>query len=180
MKLHDENNIFSHFMKRLKKYGCNVKIRSTAIIKKPEVIEIYDNSVIDDFTFIYGGNGIIIGKNVHIASFVSIIGGGKLVMGDNSVLACGVRIVTGTDTYHGGKRMSSQLPFDQRNVIIGEIIIEKDAFVGTNVIIHPNVTVGEGAVIGSNSLVLKDVEPWTINVGSPCKIIGKRPKILEP
>ena len=55
--------------------------------------------------------------------------------------------------------------------------IEKDAFVGTNVTVHPGVTIGEGAVIGSNSLVLKDVEPWTINIGSPCKPIGQRPKV---
>ena len=78
---------------------------------------------------------------------------------------------------YGGKRMSTVLPEEQRNVIRGKVIIEKDAFIGTNVVIHPNVTIGEGSIIGSNSLILKDVEPWTINVGSPCKKIGVRPKV---
>ena len=73
--------------------------------------------------------------------------------------------------------MSSALPYDQRNVVRGIVTIGKDAFVGTNVVVHPNVTIGEGAVIGSNSLVLKDVEPWSINVGSPCRKIGVRPRI---
>jgi galactoside O-acetyltransferase len=46
------------------------------------------------------------------------------------------------------------------------------------VVVHPNVRIGEGAIIGSNSLVLKDVEPWSINVGSPCRKIGERPKVM--
>ena len=73
--------------------------------------------------------------------------------------------------------MSTVLPLEQRNLKVSFVRIEKDAFVGTNSIVHPGVTIGEGAIIGSNSLVLKDVEPWTINVGSPSKIIGKRPKV---
>jgi galactoside O-acetyltransferase len=178
-KLTTQNNIFSHNPAAFGKYGGNVTIYPTAIIIKPEVIKIYDNSVIDDFTFIYGGKGITIGRNVHIAPFVSITGGGELVMGDYSVLACGARILTGTDTHHGGKRMSSTLPLTQRNVVRGKVEIRKDAFVGTNVVVHPNVTIGEGAIIGSNSLVLEDVDPWTINVGSPCKTIGQRSKISE-
>jgi len=64
-------------------------------------------------------------------------------------------------------------------VIRGKIEIEKDVFVGANVVIHPNVVIGEGAVIGSGSLVLGNIDPWTINVGSPTKIIGYRPKIKE-
>jgi acetyltransferase-like isoleucine patch superfamily enzyme len=165
---------------KLKRCGREVKIYPLAKIIKPEVIELGDHSVIDDFTFIYGGKGIKIGRYAHIAAFVSIVGGGELVVGDYADIAYGSRILTGTDSYHGGKRMSTALPPEQRNVIIGKIVIGKDAFIGTNVVIHPNVTIGEGAIIGSNSLVLKDIEPWTINVGSPCRKIGERPKIVVP
>ncbi|HDZ17408.1 MAG TPA: acyltransferase [archaeon] len=166
----------SQFMKR----GENVKIFEYAKILNPEVIEIGDFSEIDDFTFIYGGKGIKIGKYVHISRFVSVIGGGKLYLGDYSVLADGSRILTGTDTYKNGARMSTCLPKEQRNVIVSYVKIEKDAFIGTNSIVHPGVTIGEGAIIGSNSLVLKDIKPWTINVGSPTRIIGQRPKIELP
>ena len=165
---------------KLKRCGREVKIYSMAKIVKPEVIEIGDYCMIDDFTFVYGGKGIRIGRYVHIASFVSIIGEGELVVGDYADIACGSRILTGTDTYHDGKRMSTALPQEQRNVTLGRVVIEKDAFVGTNVVIHPNVKIGEGAIIGSNSLVLKDVEPWSINVGSPCKKIGDRPRVVVP
>ena len=164
----------------LRKCGREVKIYPLAKIVKPEVIEIGDNCMIDDFTFIYGGQGIKIGRYVHIASFVSIIGGGELIVGDYADIACGARILTGSDTYNGGKRMSSALPLEQRKVIQGRVIIEKDAFIGTNAVIHPDVTIGEGAIIGSNSLVLEDIEPWSINVGSPCKKIGRRPRVVAP
>jgi len=165
---------------RLKRCGEGVKIYPLAKIVNPEVIEIGDCSMIDDFTFIFGGDGIEIGRYVHIASFVSVIGGGKLVVGDYADIACGARILTGTDTYRGGRRMSSALPREQRDVVVGSVVMEKDAFIGTNVVVHPNVRIGEGAVVGSNSLVLEDVEPWSINVGSPCRKIGERPKVTLP
>ena len=74
--------------------------------------------------------------------------------------------------------MSTALPLEQRNVVRGKVVIEKDAFLGTNVVVHPNVKIGEGAIIGSNSLVLKDVESWSINIGSPCKKVGERPRVV--
>ena len=164
-------------MTQFKKIGKNVKIFEYSKVIKPEVIEIGDFSEIGDFTFIYGGKGIEIGRYVHISRFVSIIGGGKLYLGDYTVLADGARILTGTDTYYGGARMSTMLPIDQRNPLVSFVRIEKDAFVGTNSIVHPGVTIGEGAIIGSNSLVIKNIEPWTINVGSPCKKIKDRPRV---
>jgi acetyltransferase-like isoleucine patch superfamily enzyme len=164
---------------RLKRCGKDVKIYPLAKIVHPEAIEIGEGSMIDDFTFINGGENILIGKYTHIASFASIIGGGELVLGDYAVLSCGSRVLTGTDTYYGGKRMSTALPPQQRNVIRGKVVIERDAFIGTNSVVHPNVKIGEGAVIGSCSLVVADVEPWSINIGVPCKKIRNRPKITE-
>lgn len=162
---------------RLKACGQGVQIFPLAKIVNPEVVEIGDFSMIDDFTFINGGKGIRIGRYVHICSFASITGGGELTIGDYAAAANGSRILTATDTYYGGKRMSSALPEDQRNVIRGKTVIEKDALIGTNTVLHPNVRIGEGAIVGSNSLVLGDIEPWSINVGSPCRKIGERPRI---
>ena len=52
-------------MSQFKNLGENVKIFETAKIIRPEVIEIGDYSQIDDFTFIYGGKGIKIGRYSH-------------------------------------------------------------------------------------------------------------------
>ena len=173
----DDPNMGEKVKERLKSCGEGVVIYPLAKIVNPEVIEIGDHSMIDDFTFINGGRDIKIGRYVHVACFATIIGGGELTVGDYAVIGYGSRIITGTDTYHGGKRMSTALPAEQRSVTRGMIIIEKDAFIASNVVVHPNVRIGEGAIIGSNSLVLKDVEPWSINVGTPCRKIAERPRV---
>lgn len=164
---------------RLKFVGPSVTIFDMARIVHPEVVEIGEGTQIDDFVFINGGKGIKIGRHNHIASFVSVIGGGELLTGEYVGIAAGARIVTGTHHYGDGQRISPLIPEEEQCVIRGKIVLEDDVFVGTNAIIHPNVTIGEGAIIGSGSLVLKDVEPWTINVGLPVRVIGHRPRIRD-
>jgi len=160
-------------------FGEHIQIYPQAKIIKPEVITIGDYVMIDDFTFIYGGNGIVMKERVHIASFVSIIGGGLLFMGKFCALAAGVRVIVGTNTYKGGYHMTASAKIEEQNLVRGTTVMGDDVVIGTNSVIHPNVNIGDGAIIGSNSLVLKDVEPWTINVGSPCKVIGIRERIRE-
>ncbi len=53
----------------------------------------------------------------------------------------------------------------------GSITIGADAWIGAGVVILPNVTIGEGAVVGANSVVTKDVPPYTIVGGIPAKPI---------
>jgi acetyltransferase-like isoleucine patch superfamily enzyme len=169
----------SDIIGKLKSVGKGVVIYPYAKIVHPEVIEIGDYSRIDDFTFINGGKGLKIGRYVHVSSFSSIIGTGELILEDYVGLSAGVRIFTSTEQYDGGARMSGAMPPEQRNVLSSSVVLEKDVFVGTNAVIHTGVRIGEGAVIGSNSTVLKDIEPWTINVGSPCRKVGVRPKVTR-
>ncbi|MFQ6070866.1 MAG: acyltransferase [Candidatus Aminicenantales bacterium] len=49
----------------------------------------------------------------------------------------------------------------------GPIVIKKDAWIGTGVIILPNVCIGEGAVVGAGSVVTRDVAPHSVVVGMP-------------
>lgn len=49
----------------------------------------------------------------------------------------------------------------------GSITIGADAWIGTGVVILPDVTIGEGAVVGANSVVTKNVPPYTIVGGVP-------------
>lgn len=53
----------------------------------------------------------------------------------------------------------------------GKIKIEKDAWIGTGAVILPDIIIGEGAVVGANSVVTKDVDPYTIVGGIPAKKI---------
>lgn len=177
----NDENMGEKVKSRFKKCGDDVKIYPLAKIVKPEVIEIGNHSMIDDFTFIYGGKGIKIGRYVHIASFCSIYGGGKLIMEDFSGLSSGCRIITGTDDFSGASLTNAAVPPEFKNVNQSFVKIEKHAILGANVVVLPGVTIGEGAAIGACSLVTSDIESWTINVGIPARVFKKRPKekILE-
>lgn len=159
-----------------KKIGNNVKIYPLAKILNPEVISIGNNVIIDDFVFLIGGKETKIGNYVHISSFCNITGGGEFIMEDFSGLSSGCRIFTGTEDFLGSSLTNPTIPSEFRNVIRSFVRIKKHAILGANVVVHPGVTIGEGAAIGSNSLVLKDVKPWTINIGSPVRVLRKRPK----
>jgi acetyltransferase-like isoleucine patch superfamily enzyme len=53
------------------------------------------------------------------------------------------------------------------------IIIEDDVWLGTGVILMPGVKIGEGAVVAANSVVTREVKPYTIVGGSPAKLLGE-------
>jgi acetyltransferase-like isoleucine patch superfamily enzyme len=54
------------------------------------------------------------------------------------------------------------------------IRIEDNAWVAAKVTILPGVTIGEGAVVGACTVVAKDVPPWSVVVGNPARVVGKR------
>ena len=56
----------------------------------------------------------------------------------------------------------------------GDSVIGNDVWIGYNVTFMPGVHVGDGAIIGTNALVTKDVEPYSIVGGNPAKLIRKR------
>ena len=53
----------------------------------------------------------------------------------------------------------------------GAVKICKGAHIGSRVIVFPGVTIGEGAIIGANSLVTKDIPTYSLALGSPAKVI---------
>lgn len=55
-----------------------------------------------------------------------------------------------------------------------KIKIGNDVWIGTNAIILPSVTIGDGAVIGAGAVVTKDVPPYAIVGGVPAKILKYR------
>ena len=147
--------------------GLDIKIHPLARIVKPEVIEIDDFAMIDDFAFINGGAGIKIGKYVHIGSFASVVGGGELVIEDYATIGQGTKIITAADGYLGDDMASAAVDENSGTATGGRVIIEKGAFIGNDVMIHPNVRIGQGSVIDSYSRVVEDVRPKGINRERP-------------
>jgi virginiamycin A acetyltransferase len=61
----------------------------------------------------------------------------------------------------------------------GNLVIGNDVWIGYNATIMAGVTIGDGAIIGTNSVVTKDVEPYAIVGGNPAKLIKKRFSDIE-
>jgi acetyltransferase-like isoleucine patch superfamily enzyme len=156
--------------------GDDVRIYEWVRVLDPERISIGSHVIVDDFVFLDGGDGLSIGSYVHIAGFVSIVGGGEVVLEDFSGLSAGCRLVSGTDVADGSGLTNPTIPDPWRAVERSFVRLGRHALLGTNVIVHPGVTIGEGAVVGSNSLVTRDIEPWTVAVGSPARPVKERPR----
>lgn len=168
-------NIFFD-LDKLKSCGKNVIIGKTVRIRYPELVEIGDNVIIDDFTYI--STQLIIHDNVHISSGSKIIGGrGALVeMKEFSTLAPNVILSAGSDDYVGGVA-TPMVPTEYKgDVIIGNIILNKHCIVGAGSVVLPNITFHEGACVGALSLANKDLDAWKLYVGVPARYIKDRNK----
>lgn len=158
--------------------GCVIDVGVS--IPTPKNVFLDDFVYIDQYCQLISPEGYIkIGKRCHMA-FGSIVLGHKGVeIGDYT--AIGGSIYSISDTPGDGKRISGPMvPMSQRNLKGGKVTIGKDAFVARYSVVLPGVTIGEGAVVGANSVVIKDVAPWTVVMGIPAKPIGKRDPVSQP
>jgi len=157
--------------------GDDVVIDPGAKIRYPDLLVVGSHSAIDPFTYI--SVLLLAGDWIHIAPFVSIIGGkdSRLIMGHFATIAAGSRIVCGSDDFVNSL-MGPHIPMEHRTVKLSTITLEPYSAVGTNCVVMPNVTLGEGAALGANSLATRDLEPWTIYVGSPARPLKMRNKEL--
>lgn len=160
----------------LSSYGNDIIISKNVEIKRPELINIGDHVAIDSYFYIT--TGAVIGSYVHISAHVGVIGGARsnLIMGNFCNISLGGRIICCSDEFKGhGLITSPGIPDEFLDNKLGNSIVFEDFVnLGANVVILPGVKLAVGTVIGANSLVNKDTEPWTIYYGSPAKAIKKR------
>lgn len=140
---------------------------------------ILDDEVkIFDHVYIDAGAELVIGKYSIITWYTLIEGGAKAYIGDRVFIGPGSKILTGTYKIDGIFSIEF-MPEGCNEIEYGNVVIENDAYIGANSVIMPGITIHEGAVVGSNCFVNKDLEPWGIYVGSPCKKVGERKKPTE-
>jgi hypothetical protein len=108
--------------------------------------------IIDNFVLLIGGAKTIISSFIHIAAFTSVTGGGEFIMEDFSGLSGGIHVYTGNENYTGECMTNPAVPYPYRVPIRSFVHIKKHAIIGSNTVIFPGVTIGEGAAVGSNSL----------------------------
>lgn len=110
--------------------------------------------------------------------------GDKIKIGKYCSIACGTKIIC--SIAHHSKRSLAYYPFpiipdhwelgpeDLHWEDKGETVIGNDVWLGYESVIMPGVHIGDGAAVGTRSVVTKDVPPYTVVAGSPARVIRKR------
>lgn len=149
-------------------------IGKTVRIRYPELVEIGDNVIIDDFVYI--STAMKVGDNVHISAGCKIIGGKNALveMHEFSTLAPNVVLSAGSDDYVSGIA-TPMIPLKFKgNVTIGKIIIKKHCIIGSGSVVLPNVIFEEGACLGALSLANKNLTEYSLFAGIPARKIKDR------
>jgi len=145
------------------------------VVKNPNII-VGDYTYYDDFEnvenfeknvkylFDFVGDKLIIGKFCMIASDV------KFIMNGANHLTKGLTTYPFAIFGNGWENAMEGKSYPYK----GDIVIGNDVWIGYNATIMAGVNIGDGAIIGANATVVRDVEPYTIVGGNPGAEIKKR------
>ncbi|OEE15942.1 acetyltransferase [Vibrio cyclitrophicus ZF205] len=112
-----------------------------------------------------------IGSNVDIGWQSTIAVGGKVIISDNVRIAGGAFLFGYSGHPLDAKRRAAGEGDDPQQ--IGDIVLEQDVWLGTNVTIKGGVTIGEGAVVAAGSVVTKNIPSFSIAAGNPARVVGQ-------
>lgn len=150
--------------------NCNTLISVKPTITNPNIIVgdftyfsdvDFESHVLHHYDFI--GDKLIIGKFCQIASGVTFI-----MNGANHQM----NAASTYPFYIMG--WEQEVPSRADLPLKGDTVVGNDVWIGQNSTILPGVHIGDGAIIGLNSVVSKDVEPYTVVAGNPVRFIRKR------
>jgi acetyltransferase-like isoleucine patch superfamily enzyme len=123
-----------------------------------EGTSIYHNS------YVFGD--VQVGEQTWIGPFTLLDGSGGLTIGSYCSISAGVQIYT-HDTVAWAVS-GGQAPYVRAPVVIGDC-----CYIGSHSVIAKGVTVGDHTVVGASAFVNRDIPPYAIAVGAPCRVIGK-------
>lgn len=151
--------------------GYEKEIYVKPTIKNPNIIVgeftyIADSEFESHVTHHYEWNGdkLIIGKFCQIATGVEFVMNGA----NHQMNAVSTFPFYTMEGWEMAPPAISDLPFK------GDTIVGNDVWIGQNAVILPGVHIGDGAIIGANSVVGSDIPPYTIVVGNPARETRKR------
>jgi acetyltransferase-like isoleucine patch superfamily enzyme len=115
--------------------------------------------------------GVHIGEDTNITPGLVVNDGysGLCRIGNRVSIATNVTLVV--DSNPNNSRLGDESYVKEHLVKQGPVVIEDDAWLGTNAVVLPGVRVGRGAVVGAGAVVTRDVAPFTVVAGVPARPI---------
>jgi len=152
------------------KIGKDTKIWHYVQVR--ENVQIGKNCVFGKGTYV--DFDVKIGDNVKVQNRVSIYHG--VVIEDGVFIGPHVCFTNDKVPRAINENGSSKLNCDWK---VGKILVKIGASIGAGVIILPNVTIGEYAMVGAGSIVTKDIPDYALVYGNPAEIHGRVDKSGE-
>ena len=141
----------------------NISIGDYTYYDDPDGAEDFEAHVTYHYEFL--GDRLVIGKFCAIARGITfIMNGANHRM--NSVTTYPFNIMG-----HGWEKCTptlEDLPFK------GDTVVGNDVWIGQDVTVMPGVHIGDGAIIAAESVVTRDIPPYHVAGGNPCRVIRKR------
>lgn len=128
-----------------------------------------DNVSIAEGAYILNPRELSIGNNVSIHPMCYIEAKGGVSIGNDVSIAHGVTLMSATHQY-----TDKDVPIRDQEVDLKPIMIESNVWIGAKATILCGLTIGEGSIVGANSVVTKNVERNTIVAGAPARVIKTR------
>jgi acetyltransferase-like isoleucine patch superfamily enzyme len=132
---------------------------------------------------IFPKNGYIeFGSHCSLGSGSNIVSSSKVKIGCRVMIAHNVSIYDNNshpidaNIRHQDFIENFSIGMQEHDLRAKHVLIEDDVWIGFNSIILKGVRIGQGAIIGAGSIVTKDVDPWTINVGNPLRVVKRNIK----
>jgi virginiamycin A acetyltransferase len=144
-------------------------------IKNPNII-VGDCTYYDDFEDVANFDKNVkyhfdfVGKKLIIGKFCQIASGSTFIMNGANHLKDAISTFPFAIFGEDWKDAMAGKTYPTK----GDTIIGNDVWIEYDATIMPGVKIGDGAIIGSKSIVTKDVEPYSIFGGNPAKLIRKR------
>ena len=108
------------------------------------------------------GQSIRLGKNVFINHACSFLDIGRITIEDDVQIGPRVNLTSENHPLD---------PEDRKTLLLGSILIKRNAWIGAGATILPGVTIGENAVVAAGAVVNRDVPANTIVAGIPAKVV---------
>lgn len=169
-------------------FGCDLTLRHPHKIRLGNHVMIDDNCVLDAKGCV--GTDFVIGDNVILSRGCLLSAkDGSLTVGENSNfgshcllyavkrLSIGANTLLAAQCYVGGSMYyfdDPTVPPIQQGSYARGVSIGDGCWLGASVKVIDGVTVGDGVILGTGAVVTKDIEPCSVAVGVPAKVIKKR------
>ncbi|MBF0142499.1 MAG: acyltransferase [Magnetococcales bacterium] len=163
-----------------RRLGRNIRIHERASIYCTENIVLWDNVRIDDFTVVIATGGVEFRSYSYLSAGCYIGGTNGILFGEFTTLAPQVKLFSSSDDYSGGSLTNEVVPQRYVERDRGKIVLGKHVIIGAGSVVLPGCELGDGASIGSLSLVNRSLEPWGIYAGVPVRRLkARQQRVLE-